>query len=501
MKKRFILFAVLLSIGLSILLVSSALAEPSGVDGNITWSISDEGVLTISGSGPMKDYFYDDDCYRYGYSHTGQTMDPAPWFGYEYSKINIVEGVTSIGSYAFSFSPATHITIPDSVSHIGSYAFYSYGYFQEIHISSLGSWLTINCDDDYSRPNRIHNCQLFLNNIELTSIEIPNGITSIPDHAFDGFYKITSITIPDSVTSIGNFAFTNCNGLHSLTIPNKVTKLGDDCFSYTGLQSITVPESVTSIGRGIFGGCWLLETINFQNHITSINDGMFLGCESLENFIIPESVNSIGEFAFSNCDLTNITIPDSVTTIGRGAFCTCTSLSSIIIGKSVTSIGEEAFENCSSLTSVTIPNSVTSIGKWAFCGCSGLTSVTIPDSVTSIGDNIFYYCSSDPIIKVFPDSYALEYAIENNIPYEITFDLEGLNILYLPSDLKTIETESFSGLACEAVIIPDGCKTIGDKAFENCTELLYVYIPSSVTTIGDNAFNGCDNAFLDYQNE
>lgn len=178
-------------------------------------------------------------------------------------------------------------------------------------------------------------------------------VTSIGREAFFQS-RLTSVTIPNSVTSIGISAFNSCSNLTSVTIPNSVTSIGDDAFSYCDrLTSVTIPNSVTSIG-----------------------DGAFFSCSNLTSVTIPNSVTSIGNSVFSLCsNLTSVTIPNSVTSIGVCAFSSCDSLTSVTIPNSVTSIGGWAFEDCSSLTSVTIPNSVTFIGGGAFDGCFKLTHV------------------------------------------------------------------------------------------------------------------------------
>ena len=171
---------------------------------------------------------------------------------------------------------------------------------------------------------------------------------------FSGCSSLTSITIPNGVTSIGKSAFSKCSSLTSITIPNRVTSIGGSAFSNCrSLTSITIPSRVTSIGDWAFLCCGSVTSITIPNRVTSIGDGVFDGCSSL----------------------TSITIPKNVTSIGESAFSKCSSLTSITIPNRVTSIGESAFNDCSSLTSITIPNSVTSIGYSAFSGCDKLKDV------------------------------------------------------------------------------------------------------------------------------
>ena len=250
------------------------------VEDNLTWKLYEDGTLTISGTGAMKDYDSDD-------SPATQKKDSV-------KKVVIEDDVTSIGDYAFwNCSNLTSITIPDSVTIIGNSAFNA-------------------CSS-------------------LTSLTIPNSVTSIGNSAFNACSSLTSLTIPNSVTSIEFAAFYACSSLTSLTIPNSVTSIGDSAFNAcSSLTSLTIPNSVTSIGEGAFYACSSLTSITIPNSVTSIGEGAFYACSSLTSITIPDSVTRIGDYAFKNCsNLTSITIPDSVTSIGNSAFYGCSSLKTI----------------------------------------------------------------------------------------------------------------------------------------------------------------------------
>ena len=198
---------------------------------------------------------------------------------------------------------------------------------------------------------------------------------------------LTSINIPNSVTSIGRSAFSGCSGLISISIPSGVTKIEDGTFyNCTSLTSVNLPSGLDSIG---------------SNNLYSHDKGVFEACTGLISISIPNSVRYIGKNAFKDCTgLISISIPNSITSIGESAFPGCSGLTSITIPSSVTSIGKEAFSDCSGLTSINIPSSVTSIGSYAFSGCSGLTSINIPNSVTGIGERAFQNCSELTAVAV-----------------------------------------------------------------------------------------------------
>ena len=303
----------------------------------------------------------------------------------------------------------------------------------------------------------------------LTTITIPDSVTTVGEYAFRGCYNLTSITIPDRVNSIGNYAFYNCYNLTSVTIGESVTTIGehafDDCYRLT---SVIIPNSVTTIGDWVFSDCNKLTSVTIGNGITSIEYSSFSGCTNLTSVTIPDSVTRIEGFAFSHCsNLTSVTIPDSVTEIEFNAFSNCSNLISVTIPDGVTTIGDSAFTGCDSLTEFTgkfaedngrilvvdgtlvafapagiteysIPDGVTTIGDSAFRDCVNLTSVTISDSVVNIGPIAFGYCDN-----------------------------------------------------LTSVTIPDSVTTIGNYAFTYCDNLTSVTIGNSVTTIGTSTFNGC----------
>lgn len=309
---------------------------------------------------------------------------------------------------------------------------------------------------------------------EINIPSIVNGypVTSIGDYVFTDS-PITSVTIPNSVTSIGERPFGGCTALVSVSMSNSVTSIGNFAFDgCTALTSIALPNSVKSLGRNVFMGCTALTSMSVEegnafydsrencNAIIRKSDNTLLaGCQST---IIPNSVTSIGHYAFEGCiALTSINIPDAVTSIGRMAFRGCSALTSVTIGGAVTTIDADAFSSCTALTSIVIPNSVTSINHYAFGSCSALTSVTIGSSVTEIGIGAFEYCTAlTNVICEAVNPPALGNEAFSDIPEEATLYVpegsvaaysadEGWNLFKkilslneLPTSIEAVKTDT-----------------------------------------------------------
>ena len=404
--------------------------ETSGKCGeNVNWELKN-GVLTISGTGPM--YPVDSDDYMNFYYRDDITS------------VVIKSGVTNIGVGLFEkCENLTSIDIPNSVTSIGDGAF-------------------VDCSN-------------------LTSADIPNGVTSIGDRAFRDCVSLTSVTIPSSVTFIGGYAFENtkwlenkqkedplviingilvdgtkCTGdikipdsvkdicagafhhnkvFTSVVIPKGIKNIRYDTFYYcTQLKCVTMPEGLLSIGKDAFYCCTRLESAAIPSTVTSIGEAAFNSCGSVKNLVIPSGVTVIESCTFYNVPFESITIPNGVTRIGDYAFSNCEKAETITLPDTLERIEDNAFISCKALKSIVIPKGITSIEEHTFWGCRSLESVTIPNSVRYIGTSAFGYC-------------------------------ESLGSINLPDGVREIDAYAFQGCSMTSVTIPATVSKIHDYAF------------------------------------
>ena len=260
----------------------------------------------------------------------------------------------------------------------------------------------------------------------LTSLTLPDGITSISDCAFEGCSGLTSINLPAGITSIGSLAFTYCSGLTNLTIPDGITSISDYAFhGCSGLTSLTLPAGITSIGSSTFSDCSGLTSLNLPAGITEIGDGAFMNCSGLTSLNLPAGITSINDDTFRGCSgLTSLNLPAGITEIGEGAF-----------------------SDCCGLTSLNLPAGITSIGCEAFYCCSGLTSIYVYSDKVPYIDGAFDGCDANKCTVYVPkgtyDDYCLsEFRYFENI---VEFDATGIDKTTTPTDVEEVSRYSVNG--------------------------------------------------------
>ena len=363
----------------------------------------------------------------------------------ELTSVTIPNSVTTIGTNAFSgCSNLTSITIPSSVTNINSQAFFNCNKLTSVYITDLAAWCKISFANDLANPLR-YGSSLFIDDSELVDIVIPSSVTSIGQSAFIGCKALLSVTIPNSITSIGKKAFYDCNNL--TTIISKMENpcdISNEVFSnYNSYLVVPAGKRETYQTRG-----WDI----FYNIIEDGeggNSGMVFSIDGNTYKIDQDDtvVLMSGDTKLSG----EILIPSQVEFLGKNY--------------SIISIGESAFEGNTNLTSVTIPIGVKAIGQSAFEGCTGLADVIIPSSVETIEQGAFYGCSALTSIKI-PDGVT-------EIPYG-----------------------AFTATNLTCIIIPRNVTSIGEYAFERCTNLkrIVLEMPHPID-IDQNVFKDNENVF------
>ena len=340
----------------------------------------------------------------------------------------------------------------------------------------------------------------------------PNGntIIGINSSAFSGNTNLTTIIIPEGVTTLGSCAFKDCTALKEVYLPTTLTSIrtgGTDgtFMNCSSIEKITIPNAVVSgtcsTPKNIFG--WSTATIKeieFNETVTSIGNNAFTAMTALEKIEIPDTITSIGNSAFKDCtSLTGkITIPQNVVSIGNNAFDNCKNINEIeFLSKGeLVSIGSSAFYNLPNLTSVKIPEGVTTLGNIAFKNCTSLKEVYLPTTLTSITTGgtsaTFMDCRAIEKITIPNAVVSGTCSTPNNI---FGFSVATIKEIEFNETVTLIGNNAFSGFkALERIEIPDTVTSIGNSAFKDCTALSgKITIPENVESIGNNAFQNCKN--------
>lgn len=481
------------------------------------------------------------------------------------SEYTVPNGVTEIGEYAFDrCTSLSNIILPDSLKVIKKYSFASCS-FTEFAIPSGVTTISdkafdsckkitkfiVDKDNQYYSSdetgvlfdkNKTKLIQYTLNNSQ-TEYNIPAGVTTISDSAFNASQKLVKISVPEGVTSLGSYTFNNCFNVTSITLPDTLTEINYQAFGFCfKLKDIVIPENVTIIGTQAFIGCSKLESVTLPAGVSSVGAGAFSGCTSLG------SITVLNPDCLIN-DTNSGTLASTATIYGYAGSTAeeyATKYNRTFVALEVED-EYEVFENftyevvdgevtiisCDENAEgeIVIPATigeypVTAIGEGAFDGCANVTAVTINDtaivifdSETTIPENITINGYTGSTAEAYAEKYERSFValdvedeedentgVFGNLSYEIVdnaiiitdcYESDSDNIV-IPSEIAgypvvAIGVEAFSDCASlTEIIIPDTVKTIESNAFSGCTSLKKV-VALGVESIGSNAFLGCSS--------
>ena len=346
------------------------IAASGTVSSSISWVLDgDTGTLTVSGSGIIPSYRYND----------------PPWYPYRESIKSIVvsEGITEVGERAFYWSTnCTEVILPDSLIAIREYGFNNLRALQTITLP----------------PNlEILEFCAFSECTALQTITIPDSVHTIESNAFSNCSALRGARIGAGMTYIPDSMFGNDGKLSGVVLPPNLQTIGDTAFINSGLESIRIPATVTSIGVSAFSGCkWLEEfTVEEGNKVYKSIDGVLFSADKKTlicypackygRYTVPEGTETIAYGAFRSAyHMTGITFCSTLKEIDDYAFIYCTILNEVTFPKNITRIGENAFRGCSWLVSVTFQNPDVQLDSGAFSDNDVLQSITLPTRLKEI---------------------------------------------------------------------------------------------------------------------
>lgn len=480
----------------------------SGTWYNLEWVLNG-GVLSITGSGDMKEVYYDD----------------YPWYQYRSQIMKVVVGdyVTRIGSDAFAhMSNLTQVKIGSRVASIGNEAFYKCGNLLTVDIPAsvtnieygafryCGNLARVN----FGANSKLKNISYyaFRDCGNLLMVEFPDELTDIGERAFADCGNLMSVTFGKKMKNIGYAAFQNCDQLRDAEFPSSIRLIDSYAFEdCDALISVTIPYGLQELGSYVFSGCnKLTGSVKIPGTVTkwggytfqytdlqqvevyaacAIPSYAFRDCDQLSKLTIGGTVTGIGERAFvNNISLTKVSLPASVTYVSYGGFADCTSLASVTFSSGLTSLDSYAFCN-NVVTTIKLPNTLTSMGNYCFKNCYKLTSVNVGTSLTKIPYEAFRGCSSLQTVT-----------LGNNINSIGSYAFDGCSALTdinWPNNLNSIGERSFRNCdSLDSIVFPNALNTIGYGAFDYCDHLQRVVLAQNVTKIENYAFASCPSLLI-----
>ncbi len=500
----------------------------NGVCGpKLTWTLDDDGVLTIEGTGEMYD-FYNGDSIRVpddlrnpietstrSYTENDDVPGPtAPWPNEPSTKSDTTNGDSSETSRPDS--DFIYTRTPNVITH-PYYSDYDNTIQQEsTTVRQREEETTAPRPESTTAPARLRAAAKRDYSVDETKYVA--DVTE-PTIAPDGyvcvfrwnlhFDDIKKVVIGDGVTNISVAAFKNCKQLSEVKIADSVRNIGQEAFyGCSSLKEISIPKNVESIGYRAFGSCELLSTLDYDavnglcGYYWDDNVNWFDNNTVIKTLYIGSDVKKIPKIK----SIQTAIFKDGVTKIPNGAFYGFVKLTTVSLPETLTEIGVRAFYNCKSIREITIPARVTYIDYNAFENCESLEVLNFNafncDYYRRYGqDNVF--CNS-PVktlnvgnaVNTLPHIATLEKVTfaegTAKVPDDLFESCSNLVTVNLPSTITQIGSGAFANcISLTNIAIPKDVNYIGNGAFSNCSALTNIDIPVALTEICESAFEGC----------
>lgn len=347
----------------------------------------------------------------------------------------------------------------------------------------------------YAFNNWIYEFEENRDNTFITSVTIPETVTTIGSYAFCNNRRLATVNFYENLEVIEEYAF-GLSGITEAVIPESVKSIGIMAFAECPqLEYVVIPESITELKIGTFNACPELKKVTLPEGLEKIEDYCFSETTLLTDINIPSTVKEIGEYAFFSCGIEDIVLSENLEFLGEYAFSLSGAESAVVSGKNLT-IPEQAFSYSRQLKTLELLNGVKEIGEYAFYECTALETVTIPESVEKLNLAPFRKCTA--LTTVYYNAVHAEVA-EGTIGGSISFpkkpvfyETENIKEIFIGDKVEYLGKRLFAGITnLETVHMSDSVKVIAASAFYNCQKLEAITLPANLEKMASGAFNNC----------
>ena len=547
-KRFFFIFCITFVLLLLTLPLAFASSAGGSCGDNVTWRYdSNTKTVTISGTGAMYDYKYDEGI-----------ENAAPWLALQADVEHIVvkNGVTKLGRYMFPWEMKT-LDVPASVQTIPVFSLCFSHALERVTIDRRNP--SYRCDNVCIYSKDMSRLLYYLNIGHRKTLTIPEGVKTVCEGAFEEIDDLEKVIFPHTLASLEKYAFSLCPNLQDLSFGSGFSKWNREALvGYNQLRSYTVrgnnrtfrsdangclfsrdgtaviacppcakienlvlPDGVTTVGAYAFFGNQYLRSVSFPKSLKSIQKGAFQGCSKLREIVIPKTATALGKAVFAGCgSLRSASIKGNHKVLPSGFFEGCGKLRTVNLPKTITKIGAHAFSGCEKLAGFVLPPRLKSIGKEAFSSAFHKKELFIPATVSKIGNCAFLYagieafrvaldnpvyCSSEngcllsqdcsvflcyPVVRA-GNTYTVPDTVTRVSAYAFA-SAKKLERIILPQGLTELGKAAFLGCAFAVITLPEGLTAIPEDCFIS-SNLQTLRLPQSVRFVGSGAFFCCDN--------